>query len=85
MIKSKTGKVTIKGGLGEILTDYVVVTKGMFDALTSRFDEDEAKDLLELHFNRAFKSVEDLVDDLKAELRELAKLLDIEKPKSEGE
>ena len=82
MIKIKNSKVIIKGDLTEILTDYTVITEGMFDALTRDFDEDEVKDLLEMCFDRAFKSKEDLLDEL---ARKLAKLFGIEEAEPDEE
>ena len=72
MIKTEKGSLEIRGYLPELLADYAIVTKGLYEQISSDLGCERAKQLLKKSFKAGFLS--------KGELKErsedsIAKLL----------
>ena len=60
MIKSNKGSFEIRGYLPELLADYSVVTRGLYEQISSDLGCERAKQLLEKSFEAGFLSREEV-------------------------
>jgi precorrin isomerase len=84
MIKAKKGKVEINGTGAEIITDFTMIAKGLYDDITKEYGEEFAKDILTNAFELAFLSKEELEKRAKSKVSELLKRI-VEDLESEEE
>lgn len=70
MIKVEKGTVMANGSAGELLTEYSVITKYIYEALKERTDEDFAKEQMDLAHKTGFMSEKEAIITLAKLLNE---------------
>lgn len=79
MIKTSLGNTKIEGSVSTILTDYVMITKAVYEVLEERVNSKFAKEQLENAFKDAFKSPEEIEKELKEKIGKDESLKDLVK------
>ena len=66
MIRAKFGELEIKGCVEEVLADYSTITRGLMEALQEKeqMDKEQAKKLIDRAYERGFKSVLGLLQEI---------------------
>jgi hypothetical protein len=74
MIKTKKGAVTLRGSVGELMADYMTVSKGVLQMLTDNgFAREDAIAEMENLQEHAFMTDEEIEAEMKRELAKMAK------------
>ena len=71
MIKTKHGNSTILGSAEELCADYSCITKALNTAFSGKLGADVSKELLETAHKDGFKSDDEIVSEITAELDKL--------------
>lgn len=71
MIETKLGNTTILGSAEELRADYSCITKALNTAFSSKLGADVSKELLETAHKDGFKSDDEIVSEITAELDKL--------------
>ncbi len=71
MIKTKHGNSTILGSTEELCADYSCITKALNSAFSSKLGADVSKELLEIAHRDGFKSSDEIMSEIAAELGKL--------------
>lgn len=71
MIETKLGNTTILGSAEELCADYSCITKELNTAFSSKLGADVSKELLETAHKDGFKSDDEIVSEITAELDKL--------------
>lgn len=60
MIKTERGFTSISGSTVELQTDLAVIIKGLYDAFTEDYGKKKARAMIDMCFEGAFKTEEEL-------------------------
>ena len=71
MIKTKLGNSTLIGSTEELCADYSCITKALNTAFSDKLGADVSKELLETAHKGGFKSDDEIVSEITAELDKL--------------
>lgn len=71
MIKTKHGNSTILGSAEELCTDYSCITKALNTTFSDMLGADVSKELLETAHKDGFKSDDEIMSEITAELGKL--------------
>ena len=71
MIKTKHGNSTILGSAEELRADYSCITKALNTAFSGKLGADVSKEMLKTAHKDGFKSDDEIVSEIKAELDKL--------------
>lgn len=71
MIETKLGNTTILGSAEELCADYSCITKALNTAFSSKLGADVSKELLESAHRDGFKSDDEIMSKITAELGKL--------------
>ena len=71
MIKTKHGNSAILGSAEELCADYSCITKALNTAFSDKLGADVSKELLETAHKDGFKSDDEIVSEITAELDKL--------------
>lgn len=71
MIKSNRGMVEVKGGVNEVLADFTIAGKAIYESISKERGEKIAHKFLDDAFADIFKSEEDIVSEISDTLAEL--------------
>ena len=71
MIETKLGNTTILGSAEELCADYSCIIKALNTAFSSKLGADVSKELLETAHKDGFKSDDEIVSEITAELDKL--------------
>ena len=75
MIKTEKGSFEIKGYLVELLADYSIVTRGLYEQISSDLGCERAKQLLEKSFEAGFLSREEVKEHNENSIEKLLALI----------
>lgn len=75
MIKSEKGSFEIRGYLPELLADYAIITRGLYEQISSDLGCERAKQLLEKSFEAGFLSREEIKERNKDSIAKLLVLI----------
>lgn len=76
MIKSDRGMVELKGGVNEILTDFTIAGKAIYENISKERGEKIAHEILDDAFADIFKSEKDVAKEVSDALAELLAAMD---------
>lgn len=71
MIETKLGNTTVLGSAEELCADYSCITKALNSAFSSKLGADVSKELLEIAHKDGFKSDNEIMSEITAELDKL--------------
>lgn len=77
MIKTERGNTQLMGNLGDLLTDFTIITQSMFECMTDdqKFEADEAKKMLTRSFERGFKNTSEIINEMDDKVPEVVKAI----------
>lgn len=75
MIKCNFGMVKLEGNVPLLLTEYELLTKSMFTALSKKVDEEEAKEILKKAFDDGCEAKEENTSETEELFKRLGETL----------